>query len=224
MKALFADAQNGITDMFAGTFHASSAICVGDQCLSKDDISALRQMEQGGASGASQAAASATVSSSQSDTAVTYSNAASSTDSISTQTLSSSTPPQLEVEGNNPATISVGNVYNDLGAIITGPQQDLNLGIDLSVDGQKASAVQIDTSAPGDHTIVYTVVDGRGEIGQASRLVHVVDPNATATSTDTAATDSSDTTSTSTDSADSASSPQASSPQASSPQADQTAP
>ena len=51
----------------------------------------------------------------------------------STATASSSsdsaTPPVLQVNGDNPAIIQAGATYTDLGATITGPQQDLNLGI-----------------------------------------------------------------------------------------------
>jgi hypothetical protein len=35
-------------------------------------------------------------------------------------------PPVISVNGNNPATISVGSSYSDLGASITGPAGDLN--------------------------------------------------------------------------------------------------
>jgi hypothetical protein len=37
--------------------------------------------------------------------------------------------------GDNPATISTGTTYSDLEATITGPQQDLNLGIHTFADG-----------------------------------------------------------------------------------------
>jgi hypothetical protein len=37
--------------------------------------------------------------------------------------------------GNNPAVIQVGATYPDLGATITGPQAELNLGITTYVNG-----------------------------------------------------------------------------------------
>ncbi|MFZ2500537.1 MAG: hypothetical protein WAW90_00945, partial [Minisyncoccia bacterium] len=37
----FANAGNGIGNLFAKTFHASEQICVDDQCLTKDDVRAL---------------------------------------------------------------------------------------------------------------------------------------------------------------------------------------
>jgi hypothetical protein len=39
------------------------------------------------------------------------------------------TPPVITINGNNPAHIHVGETYNDLGATITAPAADLNLGI-----------------------------------------------------------------------------------------------
>ena len=37
--------------------------------------------------------------------------------------------------GDNPAIVSVGETYADLGATITGPQSDLNLGIHTFLNG-----------------------------------------------------------------------------------------
>ena len=41
-------------------------------------------------------------------------------------------PPVIAINGVNPATIHVGATYVDLGATITGPQSDLNLGTKCS--------------------------------------------------------------------------------------------
>ncbi len=46
----FADAQNGIGNLFANSFHAKEEICVDDQCLTRDDIEALLQQVQNNAS------------------------------------------------------------------------------------------------------------------------------------------------------------------------------
>ena len=50
--------------------------------------------------------------------------------------VSSDTPAVIQINGDNPAIVhrpssivQIGETYNDLGATITGPQQDLNLGI-----------------------------------------------------------------------------------------------
>src|SRR6185436_5136940 len=39
---IFATAGNGLTSIFANAFHASEEICVDDQCLSKEDIKAMK--------------------------------------------------------------------------------------------------------------------------------------------------------------------------------------
>ena len=92
-----------------------------------------------------------------------------------------STPPMISINGANPATIPAGTTYADLGATITAPQADLNLGLTLVVDNATSTdgAVQIDTSKPGTHTILYTVTDPSGLTGSATRTVIVLAPQQT---------------------------------------------
>ncbi|MGD0025245.1 MAG: hypothetical protein ABSC37_11595, partial [Xanthobacteraceae bacterium] len=59
----------------------------------------------------------------------------------------------------NPAIIQVGDAYNDLGATITGPQQDLNLGIKTYLNGTLTSNIVIDTSAAATDTIDSVATD-----------------------------------------------------------------
>src|SRR6202011_1054367 len=93
----------------------------------------------------------------------------------SSSSRSTSTPPQISTNGNSPATVPVGATYLDLGATITAPQADLNLGIIASVDGGATTTTPtIDTTQPGTHTIVYTATDQSGLVGTASRTVIVV--------------------------------------------------
>ncbi|MBX9906863.1 hypothetical protein K2X96_03125 [Patescibacteria group bacterium] len=54
-----ANAGNGIGSVFAGSFHAKDEICVDDQCLTRDDISALLQQVQNSPVGGGQAPAPA---------------------------------------------------------------------------------------------------------------------------------------------------------------------
>ena len=71
----------------------------------------------------------------------------------------------------------VGASYDDLGATIDGPQQDLNLGIQAIVDDGATTtirAIEIDTSRPGTHTIEYVATDQNGLQGTATRTVTVV--------------------------------------------------
>ena len=86
-----------------------------------------------------------------------------------------STPPVIAITGENPATIAVGATYADLGATITAPQADRNLGLTVVVDTATSTdgTVQIDTSKPGTHTILYTVTDPSGLTGSATRSVIV---------------------------------------------------
>jgi hypothetical protein len=89
------------------------------------------------------------------------------------------TPPVLQVNGDNPAIVQVGATYTDLGATITGPQQDLNLGIQAIVDGGATTtigAIEINTSQPGTHTIEYVATDQNGLEGTATRTVDVMVP------------------------------------------------
>jgi hypothetical protein len=59
----------------------------------------------------------------------------------------------LQVNGDNPAIVQVGTTYTDLGAQITGPQADVNLGITTYVNGTPMNPVQIDTTTVATDTI-----------------------------------------------------------------------
>ena len=92
---------------------------------------------------------------------------------------SASSPPVLSVNGNNPATINVGDSYVDLGASVS-DDIDQNLGIHASVDGGASitlDQITIDTSVAGTHTIEYSATDAAGNVGTTTRTVEVVDPN-----------------------------------------------
>jgi hypothetical protein len=84
-------------------------------------------------------------------------------------------PPIISVNGENPATIRVGDRYADLGTI-TSPQADLNLGITTLLDGATTTQLTPDTGVPGTHTIEYRVFDQSGLMGSASRTVIVSSP------------------------------------------------
>jgi hypothetical protein len=55
--------------------------------------------------------------------------------------------PVISINGEDPAHITVGSSYADLGATITAPQADLNLGIHLFLNGSPVNIIQLDTSA-----------------------------------------------------------------------------
>jgi hypothetical protein len=96
--------------------------------------------------------------------------------SSSGNTEATDTPPIIEIDGANPAIIQVGANYNDLGATITGPQQDLNLGIQTFVNGVAVSPVQIDTSEAATDTIDYVATDQNGLTSTSTRTVIIEAP------------------------------------------------
>ena len=103
-------------------------------------------------------------------------NSNSSSSSTSPSGSGDSQAPTISINGNNPATVHVGDTYNDLGAIIT-DNVDKNLGYSVSVDGTATSTedtVNINTSVPGTHSIVYTATDQAGNVATATRTVTVV--------------------------------------------------
>src|SRR5581483_3098198 len=81
--------------------------------------------------------------------------------------------PAVEINGNNPASIHVGDAYNDLGATITGPERDLNLGVQTFVNGTLMNPISIDTRVAATDTIEYVVTDQNGLTSTSTRIVIV---------------------------------------------------
>jgi hypothetical protein len=81
------------------------------------------------------------------------------------------TPPVIQINGDNPATISVGDTYNDLGATITSPAADLNLGLTTYLNGILMSPIQLDTSELATDTIDYVATDQSGLTATSTRTV-----------------------------------------------------
>lgn len=90
---------------------------------------------------------------------------------------SSGTGPTIQILGNNPARITVGSSYVDLGAVVTQPANS-NLGIHVFVNGTEVQAVSIDTSKPRQWAIMYKTIDQGGNASAVTRVVIVYDPNA----------------------------------------------
>jgi hypothetical protein len=61
--------------------------------------------------------------------------------------------------------------YSDLGATITGPQADLNLGITTYLNGALVSDIVLDTSAAATDTIDYVATDQNGLSATSTRTV-----------------------------------------------------
>jgi hypothetical protein len=83
------------------------------------------------------------------------------------------TPPVIQINGDNPAVIQVGATYTDLGATITGPQADLNLGIQTYLNGLFETPIELDTSSAATDTIAYVVADSQGLTSTSTRTVIV---------------------------------------------------
>ena len=150
--AWLGSAANGIADLFAQNGHFSNQLCVGSTCVTAAQFQAI--------------VAAANASGSGSSATASASNATSSSTSEATDT-----PPVIQVNGANPATIHVGDSYSDLGVTITGPQADLNLGIKTFLNGTLVSNIVIDTSAAATDTIDYVATDNAGNAATSTRTV-----------------------------------------------------
>jgi hypothetical protein len=110
-------------------------------------------------------------------TAANQSPASVNTSSGGNATPTPDAPPIISITGDNPATIHIGDTYNDLGATITGPQADLNLGIQTFVGTTPIAQAVIDTSAPATYHIYYVATDQSGLTATSSRTVVVQAPS-----------------------------------------------
>lgn len=130
-----------------GSFHRvkTGELCVDDICVTREQFAAM-------VAAAGQAAGASPLS------------------------ISTSAPqaPVVELNGNASSTIELGDTYNDLGARIVAPENDLNLGIIIVLDHATTTQVSIDADTPGEHTILYTVTSPTtGLTGSATRTVIV---------------------------------------------------
>jgi hypothetical protein len=78
------------------------------------------------------------------------------------------TPPKVNVTGDNPATVELGDTYNDAGATAT----------DLSGDVTVVTTGTVNTNIVGSYLITYTCTDDSGNLGTATRTVKVIDRTA----------------------------------------------
>jgi hypothetical protein len=85
-----------------------------------------------------------------------------------------STPPSIDIQGSNPATINVGDTYTDLGAIVT-DNQGHDLGYKTFLDGALVSDIIIDTTQVATDTIDYVATDTWGNTSTSTRTV-IIEP------------------------------------------------
>ncbi len=163
LREWLANSANGIGDLFARIIHSDTiytkTICVGnpgsETCLTQTQINTVL----------------ANINSSQS-------NSGNGNGGTATSTPPENPPPVITVVGNNPATITVGTSYADLGATVTDTNSDgttnNNLGLHYSVDGTDVTDITIDTATTSTHTIIYSAQDTEGAWGYATRTVEVI--------------------------------------------------
>ncbi len=160
--AWLGNASNGIQDLYASVLHANE-LCLTDQngtsCYTRSQLDA------------------ALVAANQSQSSTQESGSTSGGSSGGATSNATDTPPQIQIKGDNPAIVQVGALYNDLGATITGPEQDLNLGLQTFVNNSPMSPIQIDTSKAATDTIDYVVTDQNGLTATSTRTVIVEAPS-----------------------------------------------
>ena len=156
--AWLGNASNGITDFFARNGHFSNELCVGTTCVTPQQFQAMVA-----ASGQT-----TTSPSSSGQGGGTLSGGADSSTSASP-----AVPPVIAITGDNPAIIHVGDTYADLGAIITGPAEDLNLGIHTFVGSTPIEQAVLDTSTTATYHIYYVATDSTGATATSTRTVIV---------------------------------------------------
>jgi hypothetical protein len=147
-------AQSITTHLLSADEVQTQQLCINSTCIDQQQLAALlaSQGTLGQGSGSSQSAA------------------------VATSSAASATPPVLQLNGDNPAIIQVGTTYNDLGATITGPQQDLNLGLTTYVNGTQMSPIQIGTAEAATDTIDYVATDQNGLTSTSTRSVIIEAP------------------------------------------------
>lgn len=84
--------------------------------------------------------------------------------------------PTITINGNNLATIEVGDTYADLGATVT-DNVDPNLGIHVFVGGTPMDQAVLDTSEPNEWHIHYVATDNAGNTATSTRTVIVEAPS-----------------------------------------------
>jgi hypothetical protein len=90
---------------------------------------------------------------------------------VSSTSTADPQPPAIKINGNNPAHVSVGETYNDLGANIVAPGADINLGLKYFLNGALVSNIVIDTSEAATDTIQYVATDPTGLTATSTRTV-----------------------------------------------------
>jgi hypothetical protein len=178
VHSLIAEVQGFAQSFTSNTITATNELCVSNGsadenpvCVTKAQLAALLA-SQGSGSNQSPSAAQPSPA------------AATSLPESVTQNSASSTPPTIIINGDNPAIITIGDSYADLGATVSdtgqGQAGDTNLGLKYFLNGALVSNIIIDTSAAATDTIDYVATDNAGNTATSTRTVVVEAATSTA--------------------------------------------
>jgi hypothetical protein len=162
----FVSAHITATTIDAANGHFSDELCVGSTCVTPAQFQAMVAASSGGSTPPPP-------------------------NDSNPQNTPDTTPPVITINGDNPAHINVGDTYSDLGATITAPQADLNLGVHTFVGTTPIDQAVIDTSTTTVYHINYVVLDQYGLTSTSTRMV-IVEALFSTTSSDAVATSSID--------------------------------
>ncbi|MBI5742475.1 MAG: tail fiber domain-containing protein, partial [Candidatus Niyogibacteria bacterium] len=134
---------------------SAKKLCLDDVCVTRDELKQLLDKNQ-------IAPASAAINSQ-----LTTNNFPASATSTATV--------EIIMNGNNQATLNVGDAYGDLGAYASTTDASIvALGVRAFQNGVEVATPLVDTSVAGTYEIVYKIVDGSGNIiAEATRTVIV---------------------------------------------------
>ena len=191
VQSLVAEVQGFAQSFVSNDITASQELCVGSTCVTPAQFQAMVT------------AYDATDNQSPALAQPSPSGGSNPPESV-TQNSASTTPPTITINGANPAVITVGDSYADLGATVsdTGPGQagDTNLGLKTFLNGTLVSNIVIDTSQVATDTIDYVATDTAGLTATSTRtvLIEALASSAAAADTMTASTTEATSTATST--------------------------
>jgi hypothetical protein len=157
LVAWLGDASNGITRFFADTITANKQLCVKNSdgtpvCVTGDQLAVVL-------AGSNQ-------------------HSLQISDPTPPTISGTTTPPSINIAGNNPATIQVGDTYTDLGAIVT-DNQGHSLGYKTFLNGALVSNIVIDISQIATDTIDYVATDSAGLTATSTRTVIILAASST---------------------------------------------
>jgi hypothetical protein len=142
-------------NFFSNKITARNELCIGATCIGESDLKALVALKDGSVAAVS---APTTPAAGQNSTNGSAGTAV-------------AEPPVITINGENPARLNVGDRYSDLGATITAPESDKNLGLKLFLNGTLTSNIVLDTSKVATDTIDYVAVDSAGLTATSTRTV-----------------------------------------------------